>query len=90
VKRHAWFSGFDFQALVEGKLAAPVTVELPGGRGDTSNFDRYAEAEEALKGKCRSRWRGLIGGGGGGGKRAGGGIARLRSGAAAAGWGAAG
>lgn len=69
VKRHAWFSGFDFLALAEGTLDAPIRVELPAGPGDTSNFDRYEEIA-----KWRTRWRALTiggsgrsGGGGGGG-----------------------
>lgn len=60
VKRHAWFAGFDFRALAEGALDAPISVELPAGPGDTSNFDRYEETA-----RWRTRWRALTIGGGG-------------------------
>lgn len=58
VKGHGWFRGFDFRALAEGRLHAPIPVELPDGEGDTSNFDRYVESLKGRKG-----WGGFFGGG---------------------------
>ncbi|KAL0080624.1 camp-dependent protein kinase 9 [Phycomyces blakesleeanus] len=46
VKRHKWFRGVDWIGLLEKSVPAPI---IPNYRhpGDTSNFEKYPEIEEA-------------------------------------------
>lgn len=45
VKKHRWFSGIDFKALLERKLTAPI-VPIVASETDTSNFDPYPDSVE--------------------------------------------
>jgi len=45
IKKHKWFQGFDFEALVERQLPAPI-VPAVSSEADTSNFDPYPDSLE--------------------------------------------
>eukprot|EP01029_Cantina_marsupialis_P017125 TRINITY_DN3848_c0_g1_i1.p1 TRINITY_DN3848_c0_g1~~TRINITY_DN3848_c0_g1_i1.p1 ORF type:complete len:324 (-),score=85.45 TRINITY_DN3848_c0_g1_i1:645-1616(-) len=45
IKRHRWFSGLDFKALLQRKLVAPI-IPIVSSDNDTSNFDPYPEDHE--------------------------------------------
>ena len=45
VMKHKWFSGFDWDALLNRRLSAPIIPNLKDAE-DTSNFDNYPEDEE--------------------------------------------
>jgi len=50
IKKHKWFAGFDWDALLARILVAPISnVPNVASDTDTSNFDPYPESlEEAL------------------------------------------
>eukprot|EP00968_Pinguiococcus_pyrenoidosus_P019102 scaffold2012_cov228-Pinguiococcus_pyrenoidosus.AAC.9 len=48
VKNHKWFSDFDFEALLERSLPAPIIPEVKS-KTDTSNFDPYPEDDELVE-----------------------------------------
>ncbi len=43
--KHKWFQGFDWEALVNRQLAAPIVPSVSGD-ADTSNFDPYPDSLE--------------------------------------------
>mmetsp|Transcript_2028 Transcript_2028/g.3813 ORF Transcript_2028/g.3813 Transcript_2028/m.3813 type:complete len:329 (-) Transcript_2028:48-1034(-) len=43
IKKHKWFKGFDFKALFEKKLRAPLQIDVRSA-DDTSNFDDYPDS----------------------------------------------
>ena len=45
IKKHKWFQGFDYDALVERQLPAPI-VPAVSSEADTSNFDPYPDSLE--------------------------------------------
>lgn len=45
IKKHKWFSGFDWEALLQRQLPAPI-VPTVNGDADTSNFDPYPDSLE--------------------------------------------
>mmetsp|Transcript_23283 Transcript_23283/g.38927 ORF Transcript_23283/g.38927 Transcript_23283/m.38927 type:complete len:355 (+) Transcript_23283:326-1390(+) len=45
VKRHKWFKGFDFDALIRGQYTPPVVPKV-WGAGDTQNYAKYPESED--------------------------------------------
>ena len=45
IKKHKWFQGFDWEALVQRQLTAPI-VPAVSGEADTSNFDPYPDSLE--------------------------------------------
>jgi len=45
IKRHKWFKGFDFAALVSYQYPSPIVPEVRSD-GDTHNFDKYPESVE--------------------------------------------
>lgn len=46
VKSHKLFTGFDWKALLERKMTAPIVPVLSDSDIDTSNFDEYPEDNE--------------------------------------------
>ena len=47
IKKHKWFKGFDFKALIEGKMPSEIVPEVKSP-GDTNNFDKYADSLEDM------------------------------------------
>lgn len=47
VKKHPWFEGFNWEALAEGKMVAPIIPEIRGD-DDLSNFEEYPEEDEEI------------------------------------------
>ena len=45
IKKHKWFTGFDFAELLERKKTAPLVPDVKS-EGDTSNFDPYPDSTE--------------------------------------------
>mmetsp|Transcript_15750 Transcript_15750/g.51659 ORF Transcript_15750/g.51659 Transcript_15750/m.51659 type:complete len:356 (-) Transcript_15750:1283-2350(-) len=45
IKKHKWFKGFDWHALLTCALTPPIVPEVRSD-GDTHNFDRYPESVE--------------------------------------------
>ena len=45
IKKHKWFKGFDWNALINLAMTPPIVPELRG-EGDTGNFDQYPESDE--------------------------------------------
>jgi protein kinase A len=45
IKKHKWFQGFDWDAVLAKQLAAPI-VPVVTTEGDTSNFDPYPDSLE--------------------------------------------
>ena len=45
MKKHKWFQGFDWEALVKREVTAPI-VPTVSGDADTSNFDPYPDSLE--------------------------------------------
>jgi serine/threonine protein kinase len=45
VKKHKWFQGFDWEALVKREMTAPVVPQVAND-SDTSNFDPYPDSLE--------------------------------------------
>ena len=45
LKKHKWFKGFDWNALINLAMTPPIVPELRG-EGDTGNFDQYPESDE--------------------------------------------
>eukprot|EP00606_Chrysophyceae_sp_TOSAG23-5_P001411 GSChrysophyteH2.ASY1.ANO1.194.1 assembled CDS len=45
IKKHKWFQGFEWEALVKKELSAPI-VPTVSGEADTSNFDPYPDSLE--------------------------------------------
>ena len=45
IKKHKWFKGFDFKALIEGKMQSEIVPDVKSA-GDTNNFDKYADSLE--------------------------------------------
>lgn len=45
IKKHKWFIGFDWEALLAKQLTAPITPTI-SGKTDTSNFDPYPDSLE--------------------------------------------
>jgi len=45
IKKHKWFKGFDFAALLSYNFQSPIVPELRN-EGDTHNFDKYPESVE--------------------------------------------
>jgi hypothetical protein len=45
IKKHKWFQGFDWEALLQRQLTAPI-VPAVAGEADTSNFDPYPDSLE--------------------------------------------
>lgn len=45
IKKHKWFHGFDWEALVARQLSAPI-IPAVSGETDTSNFDPYPDSLE--------------------------------------------
>jgi len=48
IKKHPWFKGFDWDALLEKKLAAPLVPEIRDNI-DMRNIDEYSEYDEQAK-----------------------------------------
>ena len=46
IKKHKWFTGFDFVELLERKKVAPLVPDVKS-ESDTSNFDPYPDSTEA-------------------------------------------
>lgn len=46
IKKHKWFTGFDFTELLERKKVAPLVPDVKS-ESDTSNFDPYPDSTEA-------------------------------------------
>jgi serine/threonine protein kinase len=44
IKKHPWFRGFDFDALVARKVRPPIVPKIKHNK-DLSNFDDYSSAE---------------------------------------------
>lgn len=42
IKEHPWFAGFDWQALIDKKLPAPIIPKIKSTE-DLSNFDDYPD-----------------------------------------------
>ena len=45
IKKHKWFQGFDWEALVKREMTAPVVPQVAND-SDTSNFDPYPDSLE--------------------------------------------
>jgi len=45
VKKHKWYNGFDWEALLNKEIPAPI-IPVTNGDNDTSNFDPYPESLE--------------------------------------------
>jgi len=45
IKEHPWFSGFDWTALIEKRLPAPIVPKIKSPE-DTSNFDDYPDDDK--------------------------------------------
>jgi serine/threonine protein kinase len=45
IKKHKWFQGFDWEALLARQLTAPIIPSVSGD-ADTSNFDPYPDSLE--------------------------------------------
>jgi len=45
IKKHKWFRGFDFTALLQKQLPSPIIPEVRSP-GDTRNFDKYPDSVE--------------------------------------------
>jgi hypothetical protein len=45
IKKHKWFQGFDWDAMLAKQLAAPI-VPVVSTENDTSNFDPYPDSLE--------------------------------------------
>ena len=45
VMKHKWFTGFDFQALLDRKLESPIIPNVAGA-DDTTQFDAYPDSVE--------------------------------------------
>merc|ERR1711998_65017 len=43
IKKHKWFRGFDFTALLQKQLPSPIVPEVRSA-GDTRNFDKYPDS----------------------------------------------
>jgi len=48
IKKHPWFKGFDWDALLAKKLKAPIVPKIKGNT-DISNFDDYPEEEDQIQ-----------------------------------------
>jgi len=48
IKKHAWFRGFDWDALLAKKLKAPIVPKIKSN-SDISNFDDYPEEEDQIQ-----------------------------------------
>jgi len=48
IKRHKFFSGYNFSGLLQGTVKFPI-IPLVTGEGDTKNFDQYPESAENAK-----------------------------------------
>uniref|UniRef100_A0A6A7G739 cGMP-dependent protein kinase n=1 Tax=Hirondellea gigas TaxID=1518452 RepID=A0A6A7G739_9CRUS len=47
VKEHPWFDGFNWEALAEGRMLAPIIPEIRGD-DDLSNFEEYPDEDEEI------------------------------------------
>lgn len=45
VKKHKWYKGLDWDALIRKHTAAPIVPEVHSP-GDTRNFDKYPESAD--------------------------------------------
>jgi len=45
IKEHPWFDGFDWKALFEKRLVAPIIPKIKGPE-DISNFDDYPDDDD--------------------------------------------
>jgi protein kinase X len=54
IRNHPWFKGFDWEALLNRTIPAPITFSLKG-EDDTSMFDEYDENEGPETGAGRVR-----------------------------------
>ncbi|KAI9258696.1 kinase-like domain-containing protein [Helicostylum pulchrum] len=45
IKRHAWFTGVDFNRILARQIRAPYVPQIRG-EGDASHFDKYPETQE--------------------------------------------
>lgn len=45
IKRHAWFTGVDFNRILARQIRAPYVPHIRG-EGDASHFDKYPETQE--------------------------------------------
>jgi serine/threonine protein kinase len=45
LKRHAWFGGLDWKALIRKEIPAPVVPVLEHDK-DTSNYEKYVERDD--------------------------------------------
>jgi len=45
LKRHAWFGGLDWKALIRKEIAASVVPVLEHDK-DTSNYEKYVEKDD--------------------------------------------
>lgn len=50
IKRHKWFKGFDWQAMLTYSYPSPIVPDVRG-EGDTHNFDKYPESIDDHTGK---------------------------------------
>lgn len=42
IQKHAWFSGFNWKALLHGKMEGPIKIKTKGA-DDASNFEDYPD-----------------------------------------------
>ena len=43
--KHKWFSGFDWEGLLNYGLSSPITVKVTSAK-DASNFDNYEDEDD--------------------------------------------
>ena len=59
IMKHNWYSGFDWDALLEKRMKVPILPRVKNAE-DASNFDEYPEEDEALLVSYQSHYKGIV------------------------------